>query len=142
MFIDMSRSLILMSSALYFSSGTSDGVGVAADSDKKRKSLGVAATGELKRKRDSIGGANAGGLDSDKAAGGLDVVEVGDSATSVFASSVLAGQALYEANCERLASLGVPGPPVFLQPLWPGFMTDMAIRSKVFVMFIHIHSII
>jgi hypothetical protein len=94
--------------------------------EKKRKSIGGAGAGELKKKRESI----AGGAD-EKALVAADVVLVGDSATAVFASSVLAGNALYESNCARLAALGVPGPPTFLQPLWPGFMTDLSIRSKV-----------
>jgi hypothetical protein len=113
---------------VFLSSAASDSAAVPSGTEieKKRKATGAAGAGELKKKRESI----AGGAE-DKALSAADVVLVGDSATAVFASSVLAGNALYESNCARLAALGVPGPSTFLQPLWPGFMTDLSVRSKV-----------
>lgn len=116
----------LMNSLLCSGGADSAAASTSADVEKKRKSMGGAGGTEQKKKRESTAGA----ID-DKSIAGADVVLVGDSATAVFASSVLAGNALYESNCARLAALGVPGPPTFLQPLWPGFMTDLSVRSKV-----------
>ena len=54
-----------------------------------------------------------------------------DANSALFANALLFGNALYEANSSRLITLGVPGPPAFLQPRWPNFMSDLPTREKV-----------
>lgn len=60
-----------------------------------------------------------------------DVVLTDEATPALFANALLTGHVLYEANTVRLNTLGVPGPPVFLQPIWPSFMNDLPTREKV-----------
>ena len=113
---------------------------VTEKDDRKRKSV-VDGSG-LRRKRertegfasaDSAGGVSSRGSGEAGMGGatGSGVVLLEDTDPAVFATSLLSGSALYEANCARLVALGIPGPQMFLNPQWPGFMTDLAIREKV-----------
>lgn len=93
-----------------------------------RKSLG----GDLKRKRISGIGAAPDATDLVSMIEGTgDVVITSESAPPLFANELLSGHALYEANSNRLITLGVPGPPAFLNPTWPNFMDEMPTREKV-----------
>jgi hypothetical protein len=64
---------------------------------------------------------------------GSDIMLLSGADPAIFASSLLTGDSLYQANCARLAALGVPGPQVFLSPQWPTFMNDLTTREKTFI---------
>ena len=105
------------------------GDGEATERQKPGRKPGA----ELKRKRASLEAAAA-AVDSapTPADGAADVVLTDEAATAQFANALLTGQALYEANTARLNTLGVPGPPAFLQPIWPSYMDDLPTREKVY----------
>lgn len=97
----------------------------------ERQKPGRKPGAELKRKRASLEA--AAGQDSGVAVpeATANVVLTDETAPALFANALLTGQALYEANTARLNTLGVPGPPAFLQPQWPSFMSELPTREKV-----------
>jgi hypothetical protein len=96
----------------------------------ERQKPGRKPGAELKRKRASLeAAATADNMVPIEL--GAEVLLTDETAPALFANALLTGHALYEANTARLNVLGVPGPPVFLQPIWPSFMSDLPTREKV-----------
>jgi hypothetical protein len=105
--------------------------------EKERQKPGRKVGSQLKRNRASLGAAGGDATaDAAAVAAGTDVkasdvaILTDESNPAMFANALLTGNALYEANTARLIILGIPGPPAFLQPMWPSFMNDLPSREK------------
>ena len=97
----------------------------------ERQKPGRKPGAELKRKRASLEASASQDASGATPEPNASVVLTDEAAPALFANALLTGQALYEANTARLNTLGVPGPPAFLQPQWPSFMSDLPTREKV-----------